>query len=460
MAPPDPAASASIGEVPKFHMGNDFGVFEEILEQFFMPNQVDERLTVPIILSSSIHVKVYEVIREVVFPRKPKDLRLNELTEVLRAQFGKRDSTLRKRIEFFELKQNSGENVNNWYVRVKSSAMSCSFGALLDDYVKNKFLTGLIKGPVLDRMCEEVITKSLNDFLELAIQKETSIAEREVDINRLQKGGNKGESFSKRKDGSKKNSCQEENTTQKKMVCNVCGKGNHNFKRCKYKNYKCSNCGEKGHLLAVCVKSSKANNKLDIQEVDFYSLNTQSVIEPIFVYIKMNGHQMKSELDTGAGASVIPVDIFKNTLNGTDLEPTNVVLRTFNGGIIVPLGSANLSIEYRNCKVNANVLVVDSGKHVLIGRDLIRLLGIRDINLNSVSLTQRNIDLVKTKEKLFDKFASLFYGQLGTYNKAIISLRFKESAQPKFCKPRNIPFAFKQDVEKELDKMEKKRHHF
>lgn len=42
----------------------------------------------------------------------------------------------RKRNQFYELKQ----FVNDWFVRVKNAAISCKFGNMLDEILKNKFV--------------------------------------------------------------------------------------------------------------------------------------------------------------------------------------------------------------------------------------------------------------------------------------------------------------------------------
>lgn len=213
---PETAATSTvrmncIGDVPKFNVGDDFDVYQEILEQFFLANEINDAQRVPIILSSSINIKVYEIIREISFPTKPKELSYEALFEVMSEQFGKQKSTLRKRIEFFDLKQNPGESINNWFVRVKSAAMTCKFGNTLYDYVKNKFLSGLRKGPVLDKMCEEDISKSIKDLLKVAILKETAMAEREVDVNRLHRQGKWSSSDKKNWDSSSQSKASKTN---------------------------------------------------------------------------------------------------------------------------------------------------------------------------------------------------------------------------------------------------------
>lgn len=73
--------------------------------------------------------------------------------------------------------------MNNWFARVKSGAMSCGFNNTLEENVRNKFLTGLRKGPVLDKMCEESLEKTTQELVQIAVAKEIALAEREVDIS-------------------------------------------------------------------------------------------------------------------------------------------------------------------------------------------------------------------------------------------------------------------------------------
>jgi len=42
-----------------------------------------------------------------------------------------------------------------------------------------------------------------------------------------------------------------------KTKCGICGLFNHLKKDCRYKDYQCNNCYEKGHLSTVCIKGKK-----------------------------------------------------------------------------------------------------------------------------------------------------------------------------------------------------------
>jgi len=59
------------------------------------------------------------------------------------------------------------------------------------------------------------------------------------------------------------------------------------------------------------------------------------------------------------------------------------------------------------------------------------------------------LDLLQTK------YSSLFDGNLGTIKEVPAHLKLKENAVPQFFKPRPVPFALKEMIADELQRMEK-----
>ncbi|KAG5865730.1 hypothetical protein JTB14_005466 [Gonioctena quinquepunctata] len=64
--------------------------------------------------------------------------------KILEDQYKKRVSVYRQRILFDNLKQ-TGENINDWYAKVKQLTSGCKFGNLLSERVKDKFVVALAK---------------------------------------------------------------------------------------------------------------------------------------------------------------------------------------------------------------------------------------------------------------------------------------------------------------------------
>lgn len=98
-----------------------------------------------------------------------------ELCSVLDSQFAPKISVFCKREEFYSLRQTAQELVNEWYVRLKNSALSCKFKRNLKEVLRDKFVTGLRGGLIKDRLCEEEPEVELNKLVELAIIRESSV---------------------------------------------------------------------------------------------------------------------------------------------------------------------------------------------------------------------------------------------------------------------------------------------
>lgn len=115
--------------------------------------------------------------------------------------------------------------------------------------------------------------------------------------------------------------------TTSKATCFACGKSNHQFKECRYKEFVCNLCKTKGHLAKVC-KSRKSNYKvksnnyvsseetqeLSMDFVNMFNLSKINFCKPFIIKMLVNGVPLEMELDTGAGVSVLPEGILKNKL--------------------------------------------------------------------------------------------------------------------------------------------------
>lgn len=147
---------------------------------------------------------------------------------------------------------------------MKNKVIHCKFAASLDDKVKDKFVTGLLKGPLLDNLCAQEVTMCLNDIVEKARTKEAtlkrsskkdnadSIHHAHPYYNRASsgKGNNNIRNHPRDMDATSSSS----SVHFKEPTCNICGNTRHNFAKCKYKSLKCAVCKKIGHLGKVCKK--------------------------------------------------------------------------------------------------------------------------------------------------------------------------------------------------------------
>lgn len=105
-----------------------------------------------------------------------------------------------------------------------------------------------------------------------------------------------------------------------KPVCFACAQSGHNFRECKFKQYKCKICSTIGHIAAACKQNNKGNNKKSVhvletevhsdreecEEYSLFNLATNALEKNKFkIGLLTNGTHILYEIDIGASVSVI-----------------------------------------------------------------------------------------------------------------------------------------------------------
>lgn len=101
------------------------------------------------------------------------------------------------------------------------------FNAHLHNALKDKFVTGTLMGPVLDKLFELEATSVFTQIVEEALNREmtTKLKSQTFEINKM---------HVKRNNSSHKNkSSNEKPFVSSSSACFDCGKPNHNFKTCR-----------------------------------------------------------------------------------------------------------------------------------------------------------------------------------------------------------------------------------
>lgn len=456
--------AGNVANLAGFKEGDDWEIFEERLEQYLLANRIEEDRKVSVLLTL-ISENVYKTLKHLCDPLKPKEKTFEQLIQLLSVQFKKRLSVYRRRIQFENLRQGP-EPVNNWYVKIKNVASQCGFeGNMLEERVKDKFVVGMKSGPVQDRLCEEDTKKALKDLLEIALNKEAALQEasRGIEVNKMQRYGqgqgsqNKDRKVMGNKKEAKGERTEENKKSETELKCNYCGKGNHNFKFCKYKKFTCKKCKKIGHIAAACkveknfYLDSESGNAEKVQELPMFQIQTLNYVEPFKVNVLINKIPFDTELDTGAGVSCIPFLLFKQKLPNVEIEPCFLKLKTYSGEVVLPEGQVKVDLQIQGKSKRSTFILVKNASKILLGRDLIN-----DFKLSFKSSKVSVNDLVSADKvtNLVSRFDNLFKNELGTYTGEKITLEVQDNVKPIFQKPRPIPFAFREKVVAELSRLE------
>ena len=170
--------------------------------------------------------------------------------------------------------------------------------------------------------------------------------------------------------------------------------------------------------------------------------------------VMLNDKKVCMEFDTGASVSIMSKQNFESLkLTGTVLRPCEKILMVANGQSVTSMFKCNVCVKFRDIQRNLCLYVVNGPFPTLLGVDWIRELFGQDwlsrvIQVNSVgSAREKVIQSIKTS-KIFDP-------GLGKVTGFKAKLDLKADYRPKFCKARPVPFALKEPIGKELDRMER-----
>ena len=433
---------ATIGQMGEFKPDEEgISAYLERLQLFFVANSVEEGKQVAVLLSV-IGAKTYALLRDLLAPTKPKEKTIAELSTTLTNHYEPKPIVITERFHFHRRNQATDESVAEYVAELRRLATHCQFGEYLEEALRDRLVCGMRNAGTQKRLLSEP-ELSLKKAIELSQAYEAAdknAKEIQTPTQLVQ---------------------QVPNAKPTKKLCYRCGRGYHKPSECHYKDFVCNKCKKKGHLAKMChsKKPVKADTHAVEGELEVESdLHTESAIHcvaqtsmsPLIVKLEINGMHLPFEVDTGAAVSLISLDTKQKFFKTVRLKDTSVSLRTYTSESIAVAGTMQVQVKYGDYAGEHKLFVIKGAGSNLMGRDWlqhIRLnwksLGIGKIQGGSLSLAQ----ILRDNQELFEE------GQ-GTMKDYKAKLSVKENAKPRFCRPRPVPFALKEPIEKELNRLE------
>ena len=178
-------------------------------------------------------------------------------------------------------------------------------------------------------------------------------------------------------------------------------------------------------------------------------MDTRSA-DPIIVSLSLNGQKLDMEVDTGAAFSVISEATKQALFRNKTLHSSNLVLKTYTDECMKVEGTLNVTVKYGNQTRKLMLVVVKGNGPSLLGRNWLKHIQLDWHNI----FTLRTVKL-KPLNSLLQQHETLFSKALGKIQPITASLHMKPDATPRFFKPRPVPFAIKDAISQELDRLEK-----
>ena len=181
-----------------------------------------------------------------------------------------------------------------------------------------------------------------------------------------------------------------------------------------------------------------------------YTFSDHTSCSPDQVQLKLNSKPIVMEIDTGASVSLISESMLKALLPQLSIKRSTLNLKTYTGESIPVKGSVIVDVTYGSKTYsNLELTVVDGERPCRDWLSCIRL-NWRQISKVMSSLTNPQDCL----DALLSQYQVVFSECLCTITPYQATLHLKEETTPRFFKLHPVPFALREQVGKELDRLE------
>lgn len=468
-----------IGKLEPFDLSSkQWPAYIRRVKQFIILNEIKDELKVPMLITV-VGEATYTLMCDLCSPDLPEAKPFEDLVRLVTEHLEPQRSEIAERHVFRLRRQRAGEPLVEYLQDLKHLASTCNFASNLQENLRDQFVSGLASEAMRSRIFAE---KSIQykEAVELALALEAADRHAEVSGNTRVAtssggggGGEAGEGLHhasarrgaggagggggyrvRRPSAGNTGGGDGGEAAGPRPQCWRCGKPHHAM-RCRYKQFNCDLCNQRGHLKAMCreVRDSgrqsggRQNYLSDESEEDMFQvLVSEQGNKPYFVSVSIDGLEIKCEIDTGSRVSAISEDFYKKAFPNKIIKTDGLILRSYSGARIESLGYISVNVTLGDVSAKDLPLqIIRNGSRPLLGREWMRALQIQQINLNE--MTEDGF-----VNQLCKEFPDVFSHKLGTC-KQEIRLQITDS-EPVYVRARPVPLALKARVERELARLE------
>ncbi|KAL5486601.1 hypothetical protein EMCRGX_G019103 [Ephydatia muelleri] len=424
------------------------GSYCERVEQYFIANGISNADRKRAILLSVCGPATFKLIRSLIAPDKPSDKSFEQIVKAVSDHLCPKPSSILQRfyISYFNsCVQKESESIAQFVAELRRLAVHCEFEGTLEIMLRDRLVCG-VRDPQLQKrlLAERQLTFSKALELAQAFESAESSAR---DIQAVRSPSVPLPVHSVDKKGL---------SVPDSVSCFRCG-GKHYATTCKLNNptgAKSSAARQKGK--AARGHSPEKEDSPPREGSKVHSLyNFSSSSNKLFrVTLQVNGVNLPMEIDTGAAVSILSEATYKSTWSASSRPPmaySNIVLRTYSGHKLHVLGKVGVNVSFQGKTAKLDLIVVSNEGPTLLGRDWLAALDM-DINSNIHNVHSIHSSSLQT---ILDKHSPLFSEDLGKLKGVTVKLFIDRSVKPAFFKHRPVPFALRQRIEAELDRLEK-----
>ncbi|XP_055355955.1 uncharacterized protein K02A2.6-like [Paramacrobiotus metropolitanus] len=412
-----------------------------------------------------------------VFAGNPDDFTTAQIVDKLEHAFVKKTNVATEWANYFKLKQEQGESLLDYSNKLRRKAFPCGFPAdVLEKNMSATFLNGLASDAVREHPQSKTYS-TLEEALDIAekyeLRRSTRKGQTTVDVARVESGKrNPAGNGYRRRDGARGGQRGRDLGGARKpagaeggkgAACDGCGSTQHAQSDCWAKDAECRKCKKRGHIAKVCRSAQSSSGRqgrdgrrtfLVEEEYEVLSVDATSG-RANHVPVKINAVPVSPVLDTGSGVTIVASETWRS-IGSPKLSPYTNPLKIFTGHTLKVIGTAMVEVAHARTRKTLPVIVVATRGNVP-GRDWIHALNLsqlslRDLQIPAVCAVSGNVQL----KQIFAKHSAVFREELGQCKHYKAHLHLKPSATPVFRKARPVPFAFREAVGRDIDRLVEK----
>lgn len=423
----------------------DWEDWEVLFETYINVEGVTNDIKKRNLLITALAVQPFKTLISICKPGKPNECEYSELLAKLRSNYKRVTFPSTERIKFFANRQESSQSITEFANSLRDQATTCSFPS---DFYEDALIAIFVGGLRNEHVRKHLMQKDLKTF-------EDTLNSAKTIESIFIEGSNAKEHVSTESSLQKIHHHPRPKPATafaSKAVCQSCGGTNHPREKCRFRQAICNTCKKKGHISRVChSKASPPKNNINTIST---SLQHISRFHPIKILVQIEDTAVDMELDTGSPVTIINTQVWEK-IGSPILEPIDLDLNSFTGHAIRINGGTKVSVNYDGRRMMLRLLVVDEGRSNILGRDWIQALHINGKTLDEIvsnsSVFNINLKQVELNDVL-NYHKEIFNDQLGCC-KLEAHLHIKTDAMPKFLKARSLPFAYRELVEKDINRL-------
>lgn len=491
-----------------------FKIYRKRFENYLvMKGVIEEKTLCRQMLLNSIGAIHFKLAMSLAYPNDVDNLTYEEIIKLLETHLSPKKNVLVAQHKFLSTYQKEEQSITEYVMLLRQQINDCDFTCsgdctpgVAEIFLRAQFIRGIKDNFIREQILQSGILEFSKIIQKALILESSKIDSHELSLKQLNVAGNSNEinKVTKFPDQTWKNDSRERSRSRAlyrqsnfnerhsstsrgnfyrqlgiEHLCLRCGHNNHKTQECRTNRNKlnCKACGKRGHVQRVCIKTRRQLGrgatapKSDVHEnsafqlyginkiIDISGINHvhQNDIQKYYVDVQINGKLQRFEVDSGVGLTLLPRVQFQRLNLQQALRPANVAFRSYTKNIFVPDGKVKVNVQYGNRRSTEEIYVVPNEYEPLLGRVWIRRL---KINLQEVDREQQRISgplssyAIDSIDDIVLLFPNIFTPKVGCVPNHEVHLQLRENATPVFHKEREIPFALRERVEKELDSLE------